>query len=182
MYARVRLAKKLLDDDGVFMVSIDDGEISNLRKICDEIFGKEQFAAQIIWKKRNTPPNDKVIGAQHDYILLYVKTDLKGINLRPRSQDQIDRYKNPDNHPKGPWVAGDLTGNVKGGSYSAALYYPITNPNTKEQFFPPNNGNWRFNPEKIERLISEDSIYFGKDGRQAPKLKRFLCDVKEGAT
>lgn len=182
MYARVRLAKKLLADDGVFLASIDDGEISNLRKICDEIFGEQQFAAQIIWKKRNTPPNDKVIGAQHDYILLYVKTDLSGINLRPRTEDQIDRYKNPDNHPKGPWVAGDLTGNVKGGRYSAALYYPITNPNTGEKFYPSNNGNWRFNHEKIERLIREDSIYFGKDGKQAPKLKRFLSEVKEGAT
>lgn len=182
MYARVRLAKKLLDDDGVFLASIDDGEISNLRKVCDEVFGEEQFAAQIIWKKRNTPPNDKVIGAQHDYILLYVKTDLAGINLRPRTQDQIDRYKNPDNHPKGPWVAGDLTGNVKGGRYSAALHYPITNPNTGEQFYPANNGNWRFNREKIERLIAENAIYFGKDGKQAPKLKRFLSDVKEGAT
>ena len=182
MYARVRLAKMLLADDGVFLASIDDGEISNLRKICDEIFGEQQFAAQIIWKKRNTPPNDKVIGAQHDYILLYVKTDLSGINLRPRTQDQIDRYKNPDNHPKGPWVAGDLTGNVKGGRYSAALYYPITNPNTGEKFFPSNKGNWRFNLEKIERLISENAIYFGKDGRQAPKLKRFLSEVKDGAT
>ena len=182
MYARVRLAKTLLADDGVFLASIDDGEISNLRKICDEIFGEEQFAAQIIWKKRNTPPNDKVIGAQHDYILLYVKTNLTGVNLRPRTQDQIDRYKNPDNHPKGPWVAGDLTGNVKGGRYSGALYYPITNPNTGEQFFPANNGNWRFNQEKVERLISEDAIYFGKDGKQAPKLKRFLSDVKAGTT
>ena len=182
MYARVRLAKMLLAEDGVFLASIDDGEVSNLRKICDEIFDEEQFAAQIIWKKRNTPPNDKVIGAQHDYILLYVKSNLSGINLRPRTQDQIDRYKNPDNHPKGPWVAGDLTGNVKGGRYSAALYFPITNPNTGEQFFPANNGNWRFNREKIERLISEDAIYFGKDGKQAPKLKRFLSEVKEGAT
>ncbi|MGS1120357.1 site-specific DNA-methyltransferase [Rhodanobacter sp. UC4436_H3] len=182
MYARIRLAKSLLTDDGIFLASIDDGEVSNLRKICDEVFGEEQFAAQIIWKKRNTPPNDKVIGAQHDYILLYVKNSLSGINLRPRSQDQIDRYKNPDNHPKGPWVAGDLTGNVKGGRYTAALHYPIKNPNTGEQFYPPNNGNWRFNLSKIERLISEDAIYFGKDGKQAPKLKRFLSDVKEGTT
>ena len=182
MYARVRMARMLLADDGVFLASIDDGEISNLRKICDEVFGEQQFAAQIIWKKRNTPPNDKVIGAQHDYILLYVKADLSGISLRPRTQVQIDRYKNPDNHPKGPWVAGDLTSNVKGGRYSAALNYLISNPNTGEQFSPPNNGNWRFNREKIERLISEDAIYFGKDGKQAPKLKRFLSDVKDGAT
>ena len=182
MYARVRLAKNLLTEDGIFLASIDDGEISNLRKICDEIFGEQQFAAQIIWKKRNTPPNDKIIGAQHDYILLYVKQNIAGINLRARSPDQIARYKNPDNHPKGPWVAGDLTGNVKGGRFSQGLHYPIVNPNTGEKFFPPNNGNWRFNSEKIQKLISEDSVYFGKEGVSAPKLKRFLCDVKEGTT
>jgi len=182
MYSRIRLAKALLSDDGVFLASIDDGEVSNLRKICDEIFGEEHFAAQIIWKKRNTPPNDRVIGAQHDYILVYFKKELSGISLRPRSDDQIARYKNPDNHPKGPWVAGDLTANVKGGRFSQALYFPIVNPNTGEEFYPPNNGNWRFNKDRIDRLIGEDSIYFGRDGTSSPKLKRFLCDVKDGAT
>jgi len=182
MYSRIRLAKTLLSEDGVFLTSIDDGEVSNIRKICDEIFGEEHFAAQIIWKKRNTPPNDRVIGAQHDYILVYFKNDLAGINLRPRTDDQIARYKNPDNHPKGPWVVGDLTANVKGGRFSQALYYPITNPNTGKEFYPPNNGNWRFNKDRIERLIASDELYFGKDGSSSPKLKRFLCDVKAGAT
>lgn len=182
MYSRIRLAKTLLSEDGVFLTSIDDGEVSNIRKICDEIFGEDHFAAQIIWKKRNTPPNDRVIGAQHDYILVYFKNDLAGINLRPRTDDQTARYKNPDDHPKGPWVVGDLTANVKGGRFSQALYYPITNPNTGEEFYPPNNGNWRFNKDRIERLIASDEIYFGKDGTSSPKLKRFLCDVKDGAT
>ncbi len=182
MYSRIRLAKNLLSEDGVFLTSIDDGEVSNIRKICDEVFGEEHFAAQIIWKKRNTPPNDRVIGAQHDYILVYFKNDLAGIKLRPRTDDQIARYKNPDDHPKGPWVVGDLTANVKGGRFSQALYYPITNPNTGQEFFPPNNGNWRFNKDRIDRLIANDEIYFGKDGTSSPKLKRFLCDVKDGAT
>jgi len=180
--ARLRLARRLMSDDGVIFISIDDGEVSNLRKICDEIFGEEQFAAQIIWKKRNTPPNDRVIGAQHDYILVYVRTSVDALNLRPRSEDQIARYKNPDNHPKGPWVSGDLTSNVKGGRYSAALHFPITNPRTGQEFWPSNNGNWRFNKEKIERLISQDEIFFGKSDDASPKLKRFLCDVKDGAT
>lgn len=182
MYSRLRLSRNLLTDDGVVLVSIDDGEISNLRKMCDEIFGEDHFTAQIIWKKRNTPPNDKIIGAQHDYILVYTKNDLTGLNLRTRTDEQRARYKNPDNHPKGPWVAGDLTANVKGGRFSQALYYPIVNPNTGEEFYPPNNGNWRFNAERIERLIAEDAIYFGVDGRASPKLKRFLCDVKDGTT
>jgi len=182
MGARLRLARRLLSDDGVIFISIDDGEISNLRKICDEIFGEEQFAAQIIWKKRNTPPNDRVIGAQHDYILVYVRASIDALNLRPRSEDQIARYKNPDGHTKGPWVAGDLTSNVKGGRYSAALHYAIRNPRTGQEFFPPNNGNWRFNKEKVERLIGQDEIFFGKSDDSSPKLKRFLCDVKDGAT
>lgn len=182
MCSRLRLARNLLRDDGVIFLSIDDGEISNLRKLCDEVFGEDQFAAQILWKKRNTPPNDRVIGAQHDYILVYVRSSLDGINLRERSEDQISRYKNPDDHPKGPWAAGDLTANVKGGRYVASLNYPIKNPRTGLEFFPANNGNWRFNRERIQRLLDSDEIYFGKDDRSAPKLKRFLSDVKEGTT
>jgi adenine-specific DNA-methyltransferase len=182
MYPRLRLAKDLLSEDGVIFISIDDGEISNLRALCDNVFGEDKFAAQIIWKKRNTPPNDRVIGAQHDYILVYVKSSLSGIRLRPRNDQQIARYKNPDNHPKGPWAAGDLTGNVKGGRYSQALYFPVINPNTGKEFYPANNGNWRFNSEKIQKLIANDEIYFGQDGTSSPKLKRFLADVKEGAT
>lgn len=182
MYSRLRLAKNLLTNRGVVFISIDDGEISNLRKLCDHIFGEEQFAAQIIWKKRNTPPNDKLIGTQHDYILVYVKDDIGGLNLRPRSAEQIARYKNPDNHPKGPWVAGDLTANVKGGRYVESLNFGITNPNTGKEFFPHNNGNWRFNKERIQTLLAEEAIYFGKDGQTSPKLKRFLCDVKPGIT
>lgn len=182
LYPRLRLAVNLLSEDGVLFISVDDGEVSNARKMCDQIFGEQQFAAQIIWKKRNTPPNDRVIGAQHDYILVYVKQNLDGIMLRPRSPDQLARYKNVDNHPKGPWIAGDLTGNVKGGRYVASLYYPIINPRTKQEFYPSNNGNWRFNKDKMQRLLDSDEIYFGRDDSASPKLKRFLCDVKEGAT
>lgn len=182
IYSRIRLAKNLLSDEGVLLISIDDGEVSNLRKICDEVFGEDKFAAQIIWKKRNTPPNDRTIGAQHDYILLYVKKDFRGFSLKPRSSDQINRYKNPDDHPKGPWVAGDLTGNVKGGRFVKSLHYPIVNPDSGVEFYPPNNGNWRFNKERMNSLLEEDAIYFGKKGDSFPKLKRFLCDVKEGVT
>lgn len=182
MYARINLSKRLLRDDGIIFISIDDGEVSNLRKICDEVFGEDQFAAQIIWKKRNTPPNDKLIGTQHDYIISYVRKEFSGIKLRPRSDSQVARYKNPDDHPKGPWVAGDLTANVKGGRFAQTLYYPITNPRTGQEFYPPNNGNWRFNSDRVKALIETNEIYFGKDDRATPKLKRFLCDVKEGTT
>jgi len=182
MYSRLRLARSLLSAEGVIFVSIDDCEIGNLRKLCDEVFGEEMFAAQIIWKKRSTPPNDRVIGAQHDYILVYVKESLGAFNLRKRSDDQVARYKNPDNHPKGPWAAGDLMGNVKGGRYVASLHYPITNPRTGKQHYPSSNGNWRFNEARIKELIDNDEIYFGNDDEGRPKLKRFLSQVKDGVT
>lgn len=182
MYSRLRLARSLLSAEGVIFVSIDDCEIGNLRKLCDEVFGEEMFAAQIIWKKRSTPPNDRVIGAQHDYILVYVKESLGAFNLRKRSDDQVARYKNPDNHPKGPWAAGDLMGNVTGGRYVASLHYPIINPRTGKQHYPSSNGNWRFNEARIKELIDNDEIYFGDDDEGRPKLKRFLSQVKDGVT
>lgn len=183
MYPRLYLARNLLREDGVIFISIDDAEVDNLRKLCNEVFGEENFVEQIIWRKRSTPPNDKVIGANHDYILIFAKNaESAGLNLRERTQQQVDRYKNPDNHPKGPWTAGDLMANVKGGRYVASLYFPITNPNTGEEHYPSSNGNWRFNQERIEQLLANNEIYFGEDGKGRPKLKRFLCEVKEGVT
>jgi len=183
MYPRLKLARNLLRDDGVIFISIDDNEVANLRKCCDEIFGEENFITQIIWKKRSTPPNDKTIGAQHDYIIVYARlSSAQSINLRHRTEKQIERYKNPDNHPKGPWTAGDLMANVKGGRYVNSLYFAIINPRTSKEHFPSSNGNWRFNEEKIKKLIQNDEIYFGKDDKGRPKLKRFLKDIKEGIT
>jgi adenine-specific DNA-methyltransferase len=183
IYPRLKLARNLLSDDGVIFISIDDNEVANLRKACDEIFGEQNFIAQIVWKKRSTPPNDRIIAAQHEYILCITKnSNNPGLNLRPRNKEQIDRYKNPDNHPKGPWTAGDLMANVKGGRYVASLYYPIVNPRTGQEHYPSSGGNWRFNKDRIAQLIKDNEIYFGEDDQGRPKLKRFLCDVKEGIT
>ncbi|AKK06691.1 adenine specific DNA methylase Mod [Corynebacterium mustelae] len=182
MYPRLKVARNLLQDDGVIIISIDDSEFANLRQICVELFGENNFAANIIWKKRNTPPNDRVIGAQHDYLVAIGKRNLSGFNLRPRTEEQIARYKNPDGHPKGPWVAGDLSANVKGGRYVESLNYPIINPNTGKEYYPPNNGNWRFSQTRMDELLSNGEIFFGQDGKGAPKLKRFLSSVKPGTT
>ena len=183
MYSRLLLARNLLTEDGVIFISIDDNEVDSLREICNEILGKQNFVVQIIWKKRSTPPNDQVIGAAHEYVLVYAKNIWTvGLNLRERSAEQISRYKNPDNHPKGPWVPGDLSANVKGGRYVASLYYPIINPNTNEAHYPPNNGNWRFSKETMNQLLSNNEIFFGEDGKGRPKLKRFLANVKQGIT
>ena len=183
MYPRLKLARSLMSSDGVIFISIDDGELDNLRKLCAEVFGEENFVVQIIWRKRSTPPNDKIIGANHDYILCYAKDAASmRLRLRERSESQVDRYQNPDNHPKGPWAAGDLMANVKGGRFVKSLYFPIVNPVTKEEHYPGNNGNWRFSKETIDRLQANNELFFGEDGRGKPKLKRFLCDVKEGVT
>jgi len=183
MYPRLYLARNLLREDGVIFISIDDNEVANLRKICDEIFGEENFVELIIWKKRSTPPNDKIIGANHDYILIFSKNiDQIKLNLRSRNEEQLARYQNPDNHPKGPWTPGDLMANVKGGRYVPSLYFSIKNPLTGEEHYPGKNGNWRFNKATIESLIKNNEIYFGENGKGRPKLKRFLSDVKNGIT
>src|SRR6218665_3503395 len=183
LFPRLRLARSLLRDDGVIFISIDDNEVNNLRKICEEVFGEDNFIAQIVWKKRSTPPNDKIIAAQHEYILCFSKdSGTVALNLRSRTEDQIARYKNPDGHKKGPWTAGDLMANVKGGRYVASLYYAIVNPRNGQEHYPSSNGNWRLNKEKIDLLIKNDEIYSGEDDRGRPNLKRFLCDVKDGIT
>lgn len=183
IYPRLKLARSLLRDDGVIFISIDDNEITSLRKVCDEIFGEQNFIAQIIWKKRSTPPNDKIIAAQHEYILCFTKdVNNPGLNLRARSEEQLSRYKNPDNHPKGVWTSGDLMANVKGGRYVASLYFPIVNPRTGQEHYPSSNGNWRFNKEKVEQLLKNNEIFFGENDQGRPKLKRFLREVKEGIT
>jgi adenine-specific DNA-methyltransferase len=180
IYSRIKLAFQLLSDNGLLFISIDDNEVHNLKRMSDEIFGDTNYVAQIIWKKRSTPPNDRMIGAQHEYILVYGKNGVSGFNLRQRSAEQVSRYKNPDNHPKGAWTPGDLMANVKGGRYVESLYYPIKNPRTGEEHYPSSNGNWRFNSEKILKLIDANEIYFGDKDDGRPKLKRFLCDVKDG--
>ena len=182
IYPRLKLARNLLNPQGVMIISLDDGELAGLKMVCDEIFGEECFAATIAWKKRSTPPNDRVVGAQHDYLLVYAKNPDQGLRLRRRSPEQLAKYKNPDNHPKGSWAAGDLMANVKGGRYVKSLYFPIVNPRTGEEFYPSSQGNWRFNREKIQHLLDNNEICFGKNDKGRPKLKRFLCDIKEGIT
>lgn len=181
MYPRLKLARNLLTDDGVIFISIDDNEVHNLRKICDEIFGEGNFIENIIWKKRGGPPNDKVIGAIHEYIIAISKNfaTLK-LNSKERSKEQLSRYSNPDNHPKGAWAADNLMANVKGGRFTKSLYFPIVNPHTKEEHYPGIDGNWRYSKDTIEKLLKNNEIYFGIDGKGRPKLKRFLNQVSVG--
>ena len=182
MWPRLHLLRELLSDDGAIFVSIDDHEQHHLRMLMDEVFGAENFLVPITWKKRGSAPNDQFIGATHESILIYGKNKLVDtkFNLKQRSQSQLDRYQNPDNHPKGVWARDNLMANVKGGRYVESLYFPIVNPATGQEHYPSSNGNWRFNRETVQKLLENDEIYFGKDGKGRPTLKRFLCDVKSG--
>ena len=184
IYPRLLVARQLLRDDGVIFVSIDDNEVTHLRKVMDEVFGEGNFLAQILWKKRSTPPNDKVIGANHDYIVCYAHSfDQVSLNLRARGDKQLARFQNPDNHPKGLWAPGDLTANVKGGRFVESLYFSIVNPDTGQEHYPgteESKSNWRFNRNRINQLLKNKEIYFGDDSKGRPKLKRFLSEIKQG--
>ncbi len=182
MYPRLKLARNLLSEDGVIFISIDDNEVHNLRKICDEIFGERNFVAQLVWKRRATPPNDRVIGKNHEYVIAYAKNiDDIILHLQPRSERLNSRYKNPDNDPRGRWVASDLSANGKGGRLVESCIFPITNPITGEKFNPPQNKCWLYNKEKIDELIKEGRIGF-RENSGTPFLKRYLSEVRQGST
>ena len=179
MYPRLLLARDLLTKDGVIFISIDDNEQANLKLLCDEVFGEENFVANIIWEKKFAPSNDaKWFSDNHDHILVYSKLKEKfKPNLLERTVENLNRYKNPDNDARGVWVSGDMT--VK--TYNANYDFPINIPSGR-RISPPKGVCWRFSKEKIDELIKEDRIWFGNNGDNVPRLKRFLKDVKEGIT
>jgi len=177
MYPRLRLARNLLRDDGVIFISIDDHEVHNLRKICDEVFGEENFVASVIWQRAFSPKNDaKYFSDSHDYILVYGK-NIKSYSIGKleRTSEANERYKNPDNDPRGVWMSSDLT--VK--TYSEKYDYPIKTPSGKI-VSPPIGRCWSTSKEKFEELIQDNRIWFGKDGNNVPRLKRFLSEIQKG--
>src|SRR5574344_760315 len=182
MYPRLRLARNLLSDDGVIFISLDDNEFDNLKKCCNEIFGEDNFVECLIWKKRATPPNDKNIGRIHEFILIYAKNiNLLSLGLLPRDKESINRYSNPNNDVRGPWVASDLSANGKGGRIVQSCIYPILNPNNNVEYYPSEGRCWLFNQEKMKLFIEEGRIGF-RENTGAPYLKRYLSEVRQGLT
>jgi adenine-specific DNA-methyltransferase len=177
MYPRLKLLRELLSEDGAIFISIDDAEQSRLKQILDEIFHKENFVANIIWQKKRTSANDaRFISDNHDFILLYGKNiDKLKINFSQRTKEQEELYENPDNDPRGVWASGPIqvkTPNVKD-------IYEITTPSGRK-VLPPKGTSWRFSRKKLDELIKDNRIYFGKSGNNVPRFKRFLTEVKEG--
>lgn len=169
MYPRLKLARDLLSDDGAIFISIDDNEVRNMRNICDEIFGIENFGGTILWKKKTNGNNVGLIPPVHDYILVYVKN----INMNPDigfENNDISGYANPDNDPRGLWTTMDLSANHKG------PYFSITNPKTGECFFPSEGRYWVFNEKEVNKRIAEGRIIFGKSGTARPVQRVFLSE------
>lgn len=182
IYPRLKLARNLLSDDGVIFISIDDNEQANLKKVCDEVFGEENFVECLIWKKRATPPNDKNIGRIHEFILVYAKClEAMQLGLLPRDENSISRYANPDNDTRGAWAASDLSANGKGGRLVASCIYPIVNPSTGIEYYPSEGRCWLFNKNKMQQFINEGRIGFRPE-TGAPFLKRYLSEVRNGLT
>lgn len=177
MSARLMQAQKLLAEDGAIFISIDDHELINLRLICDNIFGKENFIANIIWQKKYSQSNDcYTIATVHEYILVYQKTNNFKVKLLPRNESINKPYKNDDGDGKGLWRQDNLL--VK--KFSLSRVYPIVNPNTGKKYYPPNGNSWRASKETMNKWLQENRIYFGKNGTGAPQLKRYLNEVKQG--
>jgi adenine-specific DNA-methyltransferase len=177
MRTRIESLYKLLSTDGSMWVTIDDDESHYLKVMCDEIFGRNNFVANVIWEKKYAPQNDaRWLSDSHDHILVYAKNK-NGWRPKPlpRTKAMNALYKNPDNDPRGPWMSDNPS--VK--TYSASTDYPITTPGGRI-VNPPKSRSWRFSEEKFEELVKDNRIWFGKNGKGMPRLKTFLSEVQDG--
>ena len=175
IYPRLKVARDLLTDDGVIFISIDDNEVENLRKVCDEVFGEQNFIATLIWERAFAPKNDaKFISSSHDYIVMCAKRiENFKIGRLERTQEANARYSNPDNDPRGVWTSGDML--VK--TYNKSCDYPITTPSGK--IVNPVPGRcWRFSEESFLEKVKDNRIWFGPEGNGVPRVKRFLSELK----
>ena len=182
MYPRLRLAANLLRDDGVILISIDDKEVDNLKKLCNEVFGEENFRTMVTWQRKYSASNNfKGLATICDYVLVYSKSSDFQNNLLPRTREAIDRYSNPDNDPRGPWKAVDYL-NQATTAERPNLCYDIINPNTGAVI---KNGAkaWKYDYSTHQQHVQENRIWWGQNGSNtAPALKLFLSEVRDGMT
>ena len=176
IYSRLLLSRNLLSDNGVIFISIDDNEQENLKKICDEVFGEDNFLAQIIWERAFSPVNlKKHFSRSHDYLLCYAKNEYSSINNGiQRSEDANNRYSNPDKDPRGVWQSNDLAV----GPAVESNIYPITTPSGRI-VLPPDGRSWRYSKSVFEDKLNDNRIWFGVNGNGVPRIKRFLSELKK---
>lgn len=181
IYSRLRLARTLMAPDGVIFVSIDDHERDNLRNVMDEVFGARAFVGAVIWRKKASPDARSTIGAVHDYLLAYVRDPDQpkaAIGKMALSESRVAAYTNPDNDPRGPWASVDMTGMT--GRATKDQYFSVTLPSGRV-IHPPEGRSWGLVERTFEELRADSRIWFGKDGNNVPRIKRFLSEV-EGQT
>jgi len=188
MRDRLELLRRLLSDDGSLWITIDDNECHYLKVLCDEIFGRANFVANVVWQKKYSPqPNAIWLSDSHDHVLCYARNkDIWRPNGLPRTEAMNRRYKNPDNDPRGPWKPADftisLTGGQRGAQYArtgeSANIYEITTPSGRK-LRPANGRCWGASPERYKELLNDNRIWFGKTGNNVPALKKFLSEVQD---
>lgn len=179
MYPRLELMRELLSDDGSIWISIDDTEGHYLKVICDEIFGRSNFIANVVWEKKYAPQNAaKWLSDSHDHILCYAKNkQIWHPNLLPRTAEMNARYTNRDNDPRGVWKAENST--AQAGHATPNQFYILTAPNGKKHHLPSGRC-WVYTEPVMKKMIDDNRIWFGKDGNNVPAIKRFLTDIKQG--
>ena len=178
MRDRLECLRRLLSEDGSIWISIDDNEMPYLRILMDEVFGRVNFVATVIWEKVYSPKSSaRFLSENHDYVVCYAKDTARWKrNLLPRSEKQDKAYKNPDNDPRGPWKPGDLSAR----NYYSVGRYPITCPSGRVISGPPQGMYWRVSYERLQELDQDKRIWWGRDGNNVPSMKRFLTDVMAG--
>ncbi|MDY0256212.1 site-specific DNA-methyltransferase [Gudongella oleilytica] len=178
MVPRLRILRNLMSDDGSIWISIDDDEGHYLKVLCDEVFGRQNFVSTVLWQKIHSLKNDaKYLSSNHDFVLVYAKNkELISFNLLPRTDEMNNRYKNPDNDPRGPWQSGDLVANEE----RANGYYDVVSPTTGKVFNVQQGKHWVYSQENMIQMIADNRIWFGNDGNAFPRKKRFLSEVMDG--
>ncbi|ALS25849.1 DNA methylase [Paenibacillus sp. 32O-W] len=176
MYSRLKIARQLLKEDGVIFISIDDNEIDNIKKLCDEVFGASNFVGIFVWKRRTGANDSKrfFVSNDQEYIISYAKTEAFVFNGIIKS---TENYQNPDNDPRGPWARDNLTCN-KTASERPNLFYPITDPNTGITYQCNPNRVWVYEKARMERLIMEGKVLFPPSGNGTPMYKRHLSELR----
>ena len=180
MRDRLEIIRRLLADDGSLWITIDDNEAHYLKVLCDEVFGRSNFVATMIWEKRTTRENRRVFSFNHDFVLVYGKNKAAFESTRnplPLSEEVLSRYKNPDNDLRGPWQS--ISANAQAGHATASQFYTLVAPNGKTHE-PPRGTCWRYNKDKMRQEIVAGNIWFGKDGNGVPRIKKFLKTGEEG--
>lgn len=177
MRDRLEIIRSLLSEDGSLWITIDDNESHYLKVMCDEIFGRQNFIADVAWQKRISPDNDaNFLSTTYDHILVIAKDISRcSINRLPRTEEQDARYQNPDNDPRGLWTSSDLTRR----EYREHDYYPIKLPSGRE-VLPARGRSWSVPKETFNQLVKDNRIYFGANGDSMPRRKRFLSEIRGG--